>query len=52
MTPVFTPSPRAIVDVQGVEFGGREVVVIAGPCAVESEEQLLSAAREIGRAHV
>ncbi|MGH7717336.1 MAG: 3-deoxy-7-phosphoheptulonate synthase [Gemmatimonadaceae bacterium] len=31
----------------GVQFGGREVPVIAGPCAVESEEQILSAARMV-----
>ena len=29
----------------GVRFGGREVPVIAGPCSVESEAQLLAAAR-------
>ncbi len=33
--------PRdTVVSVDGVEFGGKELVVIAGPCAVESEEQL------------
>lgn len=36
-----------IVKVKGVEFGGSEVVIIAGPCAVESEEQLFSTARSI-----
>ena len=29
----------------GVTFGGEAVVVIGGPCSVESEEQILSAAR-------
>ena len=29
----------------GVAFGGEAVVVIGGPCSVESEEQILSAAR-------
>src|SRR4029079_19726919 len=29
----------------GVTFGGDAVVVIGGPCSVESEEQILSAAR-------
>ena len=33
-----------IVDVDGVEIGGKELVVMAGPCAVESIEQLLEAA--------
>ncbi len=31
----------------GVRIGGNEVVVIAGPCSVESEEQILTAAREV-----
>ncbi len=33
-----------IVDCGGVKIGGRRIVVIAGPCAVESEEQLMKAA--------
>ena len=36
-----------IVNVNGVEFGGTEVVIIAGPCAVESEEQLFETARSV-----
>ncbi|MBM4417715.1 MAG: 3-deoxy-7-phosphoheptulonate synthase [Chloroflexi bacterium] len=43
------PGPFA-VDVRGVQIGGTEVVVIAGPCSVESEEQLLATAREVRRA--
>jgi 3-deoxy-7-phosphoheptulonate synthase len=31
----------------GLAIGGSEVVVIAGPCSVESEEQILSAARAV-----
>lgn len=31
----------------GVEVGGRSIVVIAGPCSVESEEQILAAARAV-----
>ncbi len=31
----------------GVRIGGNEVVVIAGPCSVEGEEQILTAAREV-----
>ncbi len=33
-----------IVDVNGVKIGGREIVIMAGPCAVESEEQLTETA--------
>jgi len=35
------------VKVGEVEFGSRQVGVIAGPCAVESEQQILEAAREV-----
>ena len=34
-----------IIDVDGVSIGGNELVVMAGPCAVESEEQLMEAVR-------
>jgi 3-deoxy-7-phosphoheptulonate synthase len=34
-----------VVDVGGVKIGGGSFVVMAGPCAVESKEQLLEAAR-------
>lgn len=36
-----------VVDARGVRIGGHEVVIIAGPCAVESEAQLLSVARVV-----
>jgi len=37
--------PRdTVVSVNGVTFGGQQLVVIAGPCAVESREQLLETA--------
>jgi 3-deoxy-7-phosphoheptulonate synthase len=35
------------VDVDGVRFGTSEVVIIAGPCAVESREQLLETAKTV-----
>lgn len=31
----------------GVVVGGRDVVIIAGPCSVESEQQILTAARNV-----
>lgn len=37
----------SVVDVRGVEIGGREVIVMAGPCAVEGPEQLLAAAKAV-----
>ena len=42
----FKPE-RTVVDVGGVRIGGGEVVIIAGPCSVESREQLLSTARAV-----
>ena len=36
-----------VVDVGGVEIGGQRLVVMAGPCSVESKEQVLEAARAV-----
>ena len=36
-----------VVNAGGVKIGGREIVVMAGPCAVESREQLLASARAV-----
>ena len=33
--------------VNGVKVGGSAVVVIAGPCSVETEEQLMTTAHEV-----
>ena len=41
---------RTIVRVGEVEIGGDTVVVIAGPCSVESREQLLSTAHAVKKA--
>ena len=38
---------RTIVDVAGVKIGGNEVVVIAGPCSVESTDQLKQTAAAV-----
>ena len=40
----------SVVSIDGVDIGGKRVVVMAGPCAVESEQQLLDAARIIKKA--
>ncbi len=37
------------VPVGGVEVGGERFLVVAGPCAIESHEQLLTIAREVRR---
>ena len=36
-----------VVNIDGVEVGGKQIVVMAGPCAVESEEQLTEGARQV-----
>jgi 3-deoxy-7-phosphoheptulonate synthase len=41
---------RRIVRVDGVPIGGAGVVVIAGPCSVESREQVISTAAAVRRA--
>lgn len=42
----FKPE-NSVVAVNGVEVGGRRIVVMAGPCAVESEEQMVTSARVV-----
>lgn len=39
-----------VIDVDGVEIGGKEIVVMAGPCAVESLEQVRESARAVSEA--
>jgi 3-deoxy-7-phosphoheptulonate synthase len=39
-----------MVNVNGIKIGGHQVVVMAGPCAVESEEQLMDVARSVKEA--
>ena len=36
-----------VVDVRGTKIGAGDLVVIAGPCSVESEEQLMETARAV-----
>ncbi len=36
-----------VVDVSGVKIGGGGLTVIAGPCSVESEEQIVSVAKSV-----
>jgi 3-deoxy-7-phosphoheptulonate synthase len=36
-----------VVDLAGAKVGGTEVIVVAGPCAVETREQLGAVAREV-----
>lgn len=43
-------SETTLVDVGGVVFGSSKLVVIAGPCAVENEDQMLQTAKAVKRA--
>lgn len=43
---LFHPE-NTIVDVNGVKIGGKKIAVIAGPCSVESEEQIIQIAKEV-----
>lgn len=41
---------RTLVCVRGLEIGGDDFIVMAGPCAVESESQILRTAESVARA--
>lgn len=43
----WRPENTVVQIAPGVSVGGSEVVVIGGPCSVESEEQILAAARAV-----
>jgi len=43
----WRPDPTIVTIAPGVTFGGEEVPVIAGPCSVESEAQILESARMV-----
>src|SRR6516164_8138853 len=38
---------RSVVKTRGLEVGGHRVAVIAGPCSVESEEQIVALAHKL-----
>lgn len=40
------------IHIKGVVIGGLEIVMMAGPCAIESEEQLRSIAKQLAKAKV
>lgn len=43
----WKPENTLVTIAPGVVFGGRDVPVIAGPCSVENEEQIVAAARAV-----
>lgn len=42
----FHPEPT-VVDINGIKIGGGNFQVIAGPCSVESEEQIIEVAKDV-----
>jgi len=46
----YTKPDNTVVIVNGVQIGGSDIVIIAGPCAVESREQLFETARSVREA--
>ena len=40
----------SVVSINGIQIGGKRIVVMAGPCAVESEQQLMQAAKVVKEA--
>lgn len=43
----WRPEPTIVELPNGTRIGGNEIAVMAGPCSVESEEQILEAARRV-----
>src|SRR6202521_1115033 len=46
----FRPEGTIVKLANGVSVGGNEIVVMAGPCSVESREQIFSAAEAVAKA--
>ncbi|MDD3766957.1 MAG: 3-deoxy-7-phosphoheptulonate synthase [Eubacteriales bacterium] len=42
----FHPEPT-VIDINGRKIGGKEIAVIAGPCSVETKEQIISVAKAV-----
>lgn len=43
---------RSTIKIKNIEIGKDQIVIMAGPCAIESEEQLLAIARQLENANV
>lgn len=43
---MFHPD-ASVIDVNGIKIGGEKIAMIAGPCSVESEEQILEVAESV-----
>src|SRR5215468_7352026 len=45
----FRPEGTVVKFANGLEIGGKQIVVMAGPCSVESREQLFAVAEQIAK---
>lgn len=45
-----TKHEDTVIDINGVKIGGKQIVVMAGPCSVESEEQINESAKAAKKA--
>ena len=46
----FRPEGTTVVFPNGVVVGGKEIIVMAGPCSVESRDQIFTSARQVAAA--
>src|SRR5260370_23270310 len=46
----FRPEGTVVKFANGIEIGGKKIVVMAGPCSVESREQLFTVSERIAQA--
>lgn len=42
-----TKAKRTVISVRGIEIGSKKIVIIAGPCSVEGEEEVIEHARMV-----
>lgn len=45
-----TKPENSVLDIGGVQVGGKELTLMAGPCSVESRDQILGLARDVKKA--
>ena len=46
----FRPEGTVVKFANGIEIGGKKIVVMAGPCSVESRDQLFTVAEQVSKA--
>ncbi len=52
LTSIATRPEKTVIRVGGIEIGAERVILMAGPCAIESAEQLSRIAKELSRGGV